>query len=83
MLIKSLWNSNPRRSAGFNNVALPDHQIAEVYYITGRRNDDYYYYYFGSKKSWYWTSFVSSPVHKMMCLGTLWNIYTTNCMLPW
>jgi len=23
-----------------NNVVLPEYQIAEVYYITGRRNDD-------------------------------------------
>jgi hypothetical protein len=23
-----------------NNVVLPDHPIAEVYYITGRNNDD-------------------------------------------
>jgi hypothetical protein len=38
--IKSLWNSNPRRSASLNNVVLPEYQIAEVYYITGRRNDD-------------------------------------------
>jgi hypothetical protein len=45
--IKSLWNSNPRYSVGLNNVVLPDHQIAEVYYITGRRNDDDDF--FGSK----------------------------------
>ena len=40
MWIKSLWNSNPRLSAELNNVVFPDHQIAEAYYITGRRNDD-------------------------------------------
>lgn len=49
MWIKSLFNSNPRHSAGMNNVVLPDHQIGEVYYITGRRNDDEDNF-FGSKK---------------------------------
>jgi len=51
--IKSLWNSNPRRSAGLTNVVLPDHQTAEVYYITGRHNDEEDDF-FGSK-IWQWT----------------------------
>jgi hypothetical protein len=40
MWVKSLGNSNPQRSARLNIVVLPDHPIAEVNYVAGRRNSD-------------------------------------------